>query len=481
MPQLLGWNCLHAPPPHRLAARKSKRPLQPRAQQPRPTARSIISALPAFATTRSHRSCRRRTQRTVEVKRRQLRHPCETRCQRRCPTISDQIACTHRRPIGSPLANPNTGNSPTRNRPSPQHAGSSLAQCRRSQPSAHSAAAADASSVRLRFSDVSCVIPPRLGASDAAPASMIPLSARTAAPSNRRSQTPPPATAPSATAPAQQHAASSAHCRRSQPPAHIAAAADARSVPRRSSVVSCGILPRLGASNATPSSPISPLSARTAAARLAHRKLHNPLQPGALPPRPTARRISSALPAFATARSQRSCRRCTQRTTEVQCRQLRHPCQTRCQQPRPSCSDPSACTHRRPIGSPLASPTTRYSPASDRLGQQHAASSAHCRRPQPPAHSAAAANASSVRVRYSDVSCVILPRLGASAVAPSSPICPFSARTAAPSARRSQAPQSVTAPRATAAAHSTQHHQRLAGVRNHPLTAQLQSMHAAYG
>ena len=79
----------------RLAPRNPHLPLQPHAQPPQPAARSIISAQPAFASTRSQRSCPRYTQRTTEVQRRQLRHPSETRCQRRCPIVSDVIACTH--------------------------------------------------------------------------------------------------------------------------------------------------------------------------------------------------------------------------------------------------------------------------------------------------------------------------------------------------------------------------------------------------
>jgi hypothetical protein len=127
---------------------------------------------------------------------------------------------------------------------------------RRSQPPAHSAAAADARSVPWRFSDVSCGILPRLGASDAAPSSPITFPTRTAAPSARPSQASPSATAPSATASARntQHQQRIAGVRNH--PLTAPAAADARSVPRRLSDVSCVILPILGASDATPPSPI---------------------------------------------------------------------------------------------------------------------------------------------------------------------------------------------------------------------------------
>jgi hypothetical protein len=73
--------------------------------------------------------------------------------------------------------------------------------------------------------------------------------------------------------------------------------------------------------------------------------------------------------------------------------------------------------------------------------------------------------------RFSDVSCVIIKRLGASDAAPSSPIR-LPARTAAPRPAPSQSPLPATALHATAPAHSTQH-LRTAGVRMHPLTAQL--------
>jgi hypothetical protein len=105
-PHPLQSNCLPAPPPlGSLRANPGLR-LQPRAQPPQPTPRIIIHALPAFASTRSHHKPSRCTHCTTEVQRRQLRHPSETRCQRRCPIISEAIACTHRRPSARPSRNP---------------------------------------------------------------------------------------------------------------------------------------------------------------------------------------------------------------------------------------------------------------------------------------------------------------------------------------------------------------------------------------
>ncbi len=174
---------------------------------------------------------------------------------------------------------------------------------RRSQAPAHSAAARRCTqrSVRLRSSDVSCVILPRLGASDAAPASSIQLSARTAAPRPAPRRTPTTRYSPARYNLGPQQATSSAHCRRSQAPVHSAAASDARSVPMRFSDVSCVILPRLGASDAAPSSPAE-LPAQFNAPRPAPRKT---------PPAATAHSAAA--------------RRCTQRTVEVQRCQLRHP------------------------------------------------------------------------------------------------------------------------------------------------------------
>jgi hypothetical protein len=238
-------------------------------------------------------SCRRCTQRTAEIQRRQLRHPSETRCQRRCPIISDEIVCTPPPPLGSPLASPTTRYSLSPNRLGPQHTTSSQ-HCRRSpqhKPSRWHAAYSrgSASSVASSSRDSVPATLPQLLRCDCLHATAAP---RLASPS----QAPPPATAPRPTTLSPQHTTSSPHCRRSQAPAN------------------------------------SP-----------------------------------------------SCRRCTQRTSEVQRRQLRHPSETRCKRRCPSCFDVIACTHRRPSARPSRAPT-RYSPAHNRLGPQHASSSRHCRR-----------------------------------------------------------------------------------------------------
>ncbi len=221
LPHLLRYDCLHHPPPlssplANPTTRYSPAPNRPSPQHTTSSAQCQRLQAPAHGA-----SCRRCTQRTDEVQRRQLRHPSETRCQRRCPSISDGIACKHPPPLGSPLASPTNRYSPAPNGLGPQDA------------------------------------------------------------------------------------ESSAHCRRSQAPANGA-----------------------------------------------------------------------------------SCPRCTQRTIKVQRRQLRHPFETRCQRRCPICSDPIACTHPPPPGSPLAGPRARYSPAHNRPSPQHAASSAHCRRSQAPGHSA---------------------------------------------------------------------------------------------
>jgi hypothetical protein len=179
------------------------------------------------------------------------------------------------------------------------------------------------------------------------------------------------------------------HSRRSQAPAHITSQADARSVPPRSSDVSCAILKRLGASDAAPASPIR-LSARTAAPRLAPRE----------PPPPATAPCASG-PARST---------------------HQHPC--------------TAGARKHPLTAQL--PADEYS----------------------------------VLRRISDVSCVILPRLGASDAAPAARIS-ISARTTAPRLAPRKPPPSATAPRTPAPAHTTHHHPCTAGVRKHPLTAQL--------
>jgi hypothetical protein len=176
---------------------------------------------------------------------------------------------------------------------------------RRSQAPAQSTSPAHARSVQLRFSDVSCAICKRLGASDAAPSSPMSLPARTAAPLARPSQIPTTRYSPARNRLSPQPATSSMHSRRSQASAHIASPDDARSVPSKSSDVSCAICKRLGASDAAPAASIS-LSARTAAPGTPLASAHHQLRPRAQPPKLTARNITSALPALASTRSQRS-------------------------------------------------------------------------------------------------------------------------------------------------------------------------------
>jgi hypothetical protein len=253
-----------------------------------PTATALRATAPAHSTQHHQRiagvckhpahsaaACRC-TQRTVEVQRRQLRHPSETRSQRRCPAISDVIDCTHHRRSARPSHNPHP--SATAPRAPPAHS-PQLQLCAASVrgQSLTAQLPADARSVPPRFSHVSCAILPRLGASDAAPASPIQLSARIAAPRLAPRKTPTTRYSPARYNLGPQHAISSAHCRRSQAPAHSAAA-----------------------------------------------------------------------------------RRCTQRTTEVQRRQLRHPSETRCQRRCPIIFDLIACTIQRPSARPAQTPTSRY-------------------------------------------------------------------------------------------------------------------------
>jgi hypothetical protein len=138
-------------------------------------------------------------------------------------------------------------------------------------------------------------------------------------------QPPPPAPAPRATASAhspQLHLCAAGVCKH---PLTAQLAADARSIPPRTSDVSCVILTRLGVSDAAPAA-LTQLSACIAAPRLAPRK------PPPTRYSPTRNRHSPkhAASSMHCRRSQEpthsaAARRCTQRTTEVQRRQLRHP------------------------------------------------------------------------------------------------------------------------------------------------------------
>ncbi len=115
----------------------------------------------------------------------------------------------------APPSTPTTRYSPACNCRSPQYASAAM-HSRRLQAPAHSAAAADARSVQLRSSDVSCVIPPRLGASDAASAAPIPMSARTAAPGLVPRKAPTTSYSPARNRPSPQHATSSPHSRQTR-------------------------------------------------------------------------------------------------------------------------------------------------------------------------------------------------------------------------------------------------------------------------
>jgi hypothetical protein len=183
-----------------------------------------------------------------------------------------------------------------------------------------------------------------------------------------------------------------------------------QSVLPRPSTVSCVILKRLGVNDAAPSSSIS-LPARNPAPRLAPHKTHHPPLPRAQLPQPRASNIVRAQPAIVSTRSQRSCRRCA----------AYHggPAMSAVSSLRDSVPATlpqylrSDCLHAtQPFGSPLASPATRSSSARIRPSPQHATSCMQSRRSQASAHSAAHADACSVQLRSSDVSCVILPRLG---------------------------------------------------------------------
>ena len=240
--------------------------------------------------------------------------------------------CLHAPPplrVGSPLASPTTRYSPARHHPTRNTHHPCTAGVRKHPTTAQLPPMS--CSVPLRSSDISCVILPRLGASDAAPAELISLPARTFPLGSPHAELPPPATAPRATAPAHstQHHQRTAGVRKHPLPAQLPA--DARSVPRRFSDVSCVILSRLGASDAAPAASML-LSARTAAPRLAPRRTpHHPLQPRAHPPQPTARNIISAFAGVRKHPLPAQLPPMLQRTEEVQRRQLRHPSETRCQ------------------------------------------------------------------------------------------------------------------------------------------------------
>jgi len=317
LPQHLRSDCLHAPPtPGSHLAKPPNSDSSPARNRPSPqhatsSAQSRRSQSPAPSA-----AARRCTQRTIKVQRRQLRHPSETRCQRRCPIISDRIDCTQHRPWARPSQTPTTRYSPARNRFSPQHATSSM------------------------------------------------------------------------------------HSRRSQERAHSTAG-----------------------------------------------------------------------------------HRCTQRTTEVQRRQLRHPSETRCQRRCPIISEVIACTPRRPSARRLQAHTTRDSPARSRFSPQHRTTSIRSRRSHAlaSAHSAAAARAYK---RTTEVQRRQLRHPFETRCQRRCPSCSdlIDCTHHRPSARHSQSPPPTTAPHATAPTHNLQrHHPCTAGVHKLPLTAQPPPMYGAYG
>jgi hypothetical protein len=184
------------------------------------------------------------------------------------PSCSDSIVCTHRRPSARPSQAPTTRCSPARNR-----AGKCLSFTYCSAP-AHSAQHHPCAAGYRRH-PLTAQAQPVHAAYFLGPATSAASSARDSVPATLPHHLrfdclhapPPPRLAPrkqhhplqpcaqTTAARSMQHHPCRAG-RRSQPPAHSAAAADARSVQRRFRNVSCAILPRLGASDAAPSSPI---------------------------------------------------------------------------------------------------------------------------------------------------------------------------------------------------------------------------------
>ncbi len=158
----------------------------------------------------------------------------------------------------------------------------------------------------MRFSDFSCVIRKRLGASEAAPAAPIRLPARTAAPRPAPRITPTTRYSPARNRPSSQHAASSTHSRRSQAPAHSAAG-------RRCTQRTFEVQPRQprhpSEARCQRRCPICSDMIDCTHRRPSARPLpepHHPLQPRAQAPQPATRSIIYTQPAFATTRSQRS-------------------------------------------------------------------------------------------------------------------------------------------------------------------------------
>ena len=164
--QLLRCHCLHETPPPRLVPSQARRPSATPA--PRTTARACnVQHHPCTAGVRSHPL----TAQPPPMHAAYRRGPASSAA----PSWRDSVPATPPHHLGSrflhapplldsPLQQLNIRYSPALHQGGLQHATSSPAHCRRSQAPAHSAAAADVRSVPLRSSDVSCVIPPRLGA-----------------------------------------------------------------------------------------------------------------------------------------------------------------------------------------------------------------------------------------------------------------------------------------------------------------------------
>jgi hypothetical protein len=286
LPQLLRLNCLHAIAAPRLAPRKPHHLLQPRAQLPQPTSCKIINVLPAFASSRSQRGCGRCTQRTTEAQQDQLRHPSDTRCQRRCPIISDPIFYTPPPPSARPSQSPALATAPAQPpQPTtcndiyelPAFASSrSQRSCRRCTQAYHRAQATSAaSSFRESVQETlpqllrcNCLhARPALGWTLANPATC------SSPARNRHSQ---------------QHATSSTHRRRWQASAHSAAAADAH---KRTMEVQrpqqCQRSETRCQRRCSSCSDMIACTPRRPSA--APRKPHHPLQPRVQSPQPTTR------------------------------------------------------------------------------------------------------------------------------------------------------------------------------------------------
>ncbi len=288
-----------------------------------------------------------------------MRHPSETRCQRRCPIIFDLIACTHRRPSARPSQNPTTRYCPPA-QPTQRaahniiHAQPALASTRSQRSSCRGTQAYHGGPVTSAASSFRDSVPatlPHLLRSDCLQAPTH-LGPPLASPSSRYS--------PVCNRFSQQPATISMHSRRSQAPAHSAAHADAH---KRTAEVQRRQLRHPSETRCQRRCPScsDPNFCTHRRRRLAPRKPQHSLQPRAQPLQPATRNNIYAKSAFASTRSQHSCRRCTayhrgSATSAASCIRDSVPA--------------TLCHHLRhhrlhtppPLGSPLAIPITRYSP-----------------------------------------------------------------------------------------------------------------------